>query len=488
MAQARNGAGRNVPFLPAWRPQEHQLLVLDDQGAPKSIKPSDFGIGGRDRSWNAQAQNFISANLPQLHALSVEPELVPHRDGIDLRLRPSGVVGAVPLLAPDTRKITGGLLVRPRFGWDGIGPLLERVGWSAQPRILDLPMVPGSAREVPPWVLAGPVLDRLAALLKELRRGFRMQEAVRESPRGQILWGRYVTQQITRGTYHQLPCRYPDLGPDIVLRGHLRWGIEVVQRSLGPYSVSDAIARHLAERARVLLLDLQDTPARAPDHRSLNLHKRGTGLLSQALSLGLEALGWIVDERGLAGRSQSDGLAWAMPMYAVFERWVEHVFRTWASGFGGSIRSGHTRQTNVPIQWLRPGYRSLTGLVPDLVVHHGTRIYVIDAKYKGHFQELDETRWTALADELRQEHRHDVHQVLAYAALFEAPEVISVLVYPMHHATWQRLAAQRRTVARALLSAGGRPVMLAVLGLPMVLPNDIGIASLVGTLDELRAS
>jgi hypothetical protein len=122
------------------------------------------------------------------------------------------------------------------------------------------------------------------------------------------------------------------------------------------------------------------------------------------------------------------------------------------------------------------------------VVHHGTRIYVIDAKYKGHFQELDETRWTALADELRQEHRHDVHQVLAYAALFEAPEVISVLVYPMHHATWQRLAAQRRTVARALLSAGGRPVMLAVLGLPMVLPNDIGIASLVGTLDELRAS
>lgn len=486
MARPYSGRGRNNAFVPAWSPQQRRLLTLDDQGSPRSIDLADFGVGGRDRSWNAHAQNFIAANRPQFAALGIGPELVPDRDRIDLRLRPGGVVGAVPLHAPDTRKITGGVVVRPRFGWDGIGPLLERVGWSAQPQILELPLVPGSAREVPPWVLAGPVLNRLAALLKELRRGFRMQEAVRQTPRGQILWGRYLTQAVARGAYHQLPCRFPELGPDALLRGHVRWGIEVVQRSLAPYSVADVIAGHLTQRAQALLFDLQDTRARAPDHHSLNLLLRSNGLPSEVLSQGLEALGWIADERGLAGRSQSDGLAWALPMHAVFERWVEHVVCTWARGFGGEVRSGRTNQTRVPIQWLRPGHGSLTGLVPDLMVHHGPRVYVIDAKYKGHFQELDETRWLALAETLREDHRHDVHQILAYAALFEAAEITSVLVYPMHRATWQRLAPTGRAVAKATISTGGRPVRLALVGLPMTVPNDDGVLPLVGTLEDLR--
>lgn len=468
-------------------PQQRQLLTLEDQGAPRSINLSDFGVGGRDRSWNVHARNFIAANRPQFDALGIGAELVPDRDHIDLRLRPGGVVGAVPLRAPDTRKIAGGVVVRPRFGWDGIGPLLARVGWSAQPEIIEFPLVPGSAREVPPWVLAGPVLNRLAALLKELRRGFRMQETVRQTPRGEILWGRYLTQQVARGAYHQLPCRFPDLGPDALLRGHLRWGIEVVQRSLELYSVTDVIARHLAQRAQALLFDLQDTPARAPDHHSLNLLLRSTGLPSEVLSRGLEALGWIADERGLAGRSPSDGLAWALPMHAVFERWVEYVVRAWAGGFGGQVRSGRTHQTSVSIQWHRPGHGSLTGLVPDLVVHQGRRVYVIDAKYKAHFQELDETRWLALAAELREDHRHDVHQILAYAALFEAPEITSVLVYPMHRTTWQRLAPNGRAVAKAMISQGGRPVTLALVGLPIVLPSDDGLLPLTRTLEELRA-
>ncbi len=488
MAQARRARRRQPVFVSAWKPKQRPLLTLSDQGAPVTIEPGLFGIGGRDRSWNAHAENFISANRPQLAALDVRPELAAETHEIALRLCPGGTVGAIPLRTPDTRKVAGGVVVRPRFGWDGIGPLLQQIGWVASPRVLEMPLVPGSAREVPPWVLAGPVLQRLASLLREIRKGFRMHEEVRQAPRGQILWQRYVTEQMSRGAFHQVPCRFPELGPDALLRAYLRWGLERVHRSLVPYAVIDLIARRLSEQAEGLLNSLKDTSARAPDRRTLDQLMRGVGLPSAVLQRGLQALGWIVDERGLAGAAETNGLAWALPMHELFERWVEHVACIWAREFGGEVLTGRSDETVVPIEWDRGAHGSLRSLVPDLVVRHQDHVYVIDAKYKGHFQEFDDARWLALSKELRNEHRHDLHQVLAYASLFGGAEITAILVYPMFERTWSRLAEVGRTVIQASLSGAGRPIRLALAGVPVRLPEGVSVATVARTLDALRAS
>lgn len=488
MARARRSRRRQPAFVPAWKPKQRPLLRLSDQGAPVPIDPGLFGIGGRDRGWNAHAENFISANRPQLTALDIQPEFAAQAREIALRLRPGGVVGAVPLRTPDTRKVAGGVVVRPRFGWEGIGPLLQQIGWVASPRVLELPLVPGSAREVPPWVLAGPVLQRLASLLREIRKGFRMHEDVRQVPRGQILWQRYVAEQASRGAFHQMPCRFPELGPDALLRSYLRWGLERVHRSLVPYAVVDSIARRLSEQAEGLLVGLRDASARAPDRRTLDQLLRGAGLPSAVLQQGLQALAWIVDERGLAGAAETDGLAWALPMHELFERWVEHVVRLWGREFGGQVLAGRAHETVVPIDWDRRAHGSMKSLVPDLVVRHQDRVYVIDAKYKGHFQEFDDARWLALSEELRDEHRCDLHQVLAYASLYEAAEMTAVLVYPMRERTWTRLAERGRTVVQARLSGGGRLLRLALAALPLRTPEAGSISTVVRSLDRLRAT
>ncbi len=486
MVRARRNRRRQPVFVSAWKPKQRPLLMLYDQGAPVSIDPALFGIGGRDRSWNTHAENFISANRPQLTALDVQPELAAQTSEIALRLRPGGVVGAVPLRTPDTRKVAGGVVVRPRFGWEGIGPLLQQVGWVASPRVLEMPLVPGSAREVPPWVLAGPVLQRLASLLREIRKGFHMHEEVRQMPRGQILWQRYVIEQMSRGAFHQMPCRFPELGPDALLRGYIRWGLERVHGSLVPYAMVDMIARRLSEQAKGLLYGLKDTAVQTPDRRSLDGLTRAVGLPSAVLQQGLQAFGWIVDERGLAGAAETDGIAWALPMHELFERWVEHVARTWAHEFGGQVLAGRAEETVVPIDWGRGVHGSMRSLIPDLIVRHHDHIYVIDAKYKGHFQELDDARWLALSAKLRDEHRHDLHQILAYASLFDGAEITAILVYPMHHRTWTRLAQHDRTVARAILTGGGRLVHLALIGIPMQIPAGESAASLALTWSCLR--
>ena len=468
-----------------WQRRSPSMLILNDQGASARVSAEAFGITGRDRSWNSYAQNFLSANGAQLRALGARAALVPDADQIHMCLKPGGTVGAVPLRSATTRKIVGGLVIRPRFGWNDIGPLLQEIGWTASPQLLEFPLVPGAAREVPPWVLAGPILERFRTLIRELTRGFSLHEEVRQTLRGQVAWHRYVNEHVSHGAYHQLPCRFPELGPDVKLRAMLRWGLEVVHRSLSSWAVVDSIARHLAEQARELLMLLTDVKPLMPGKSQMGHLLRTTGLPPVALQRGLQALGWLVDERGLAGTTETDGLAWCLPMHELFERWVEHLARLWAHGFGGHVRSRRTYETLIPIRWQRSTVQSLHSLVPDIIVQQGRRVWIIDAKYKGHFEELDDVRWKELAEELQAEHRHDLHQVLAYAATADADEVTSVLVYPMFLPTWQRLVETNRTFTAATIAVGGRVLRLVLTGVPVQMPSANSVSEVVASWDAL---
>ena len=108
----------------------------------------------------------------------------------------------------------------------------------------------------------------------------------------------------------------------------------------------------------------------------------------------------------------------------------------------------------------------MTHLVPDIVVRRGKAIRVVDAKYKAHFAELDEQAWTKMTDEIRDSHRADIHQVLAYASLYDAEEITATLVYPLRHSTWEALHARQRDRARAELFHGKRCIRLELRGLP----------------------
>lgn len=129
-------------------------------------------------------------------------------------------------------------------------------------------------------------------------------------------------------------------------------------------------------------------------------------------------------------------------------------------------------------------------LVPltDLVVRHGEDVYIIDAKNKGYFKELDNQRWAELAEELRSEHRHDLHQVLAYASLFDAHRVTAVLAYPMFTSTRLRLSSSGHATISANPTHGGRELQLVLIGLPLQVPEACTTEDLAVKFDYLRQS
>lgn len=298
-------------------------------------------------------------NEEALTKLDVSHEIRSCDTGVQMMLRPGGHAGAIPLRSAQTGHVAGGFLVEPRFGWAGVGRVLVSTGWAAAPEILDFPLVPGSGREVPPWVLAGPVLQRLDDLLRTLHRGYQSAEQVLQKPRGQLLWNRYISESLSRGHWANLPCRFPDLSMDPLVRRMVRWALERVRQDLVVVGGTDLVARLLIAVADKLLAKLADVVPLIPSRPQLDHLASGDRVVQVSLRRGLEALGWIVDERGLGGGREMDGLAWDAPLDFLWERYVEAEVRREASVQGGVVRVGRARETLVPLDWSDPSHRSM---------------------------------------------------------------------------------------------------------------------------------
>ena len=448
------------------RPREAKpLYTAVDHGHPVVIRQSDFAPASRTGSWGTFAESFIRFNERSINELGVQLDLAAGTPEPVIRLIPGTSAGAAPLRSAQTGAVVAGLVVKPRFGWSGVGNVMSETGWAASPNFLDLPLVPGSARQVPPWVLAGPVLFRLQSLLKSITPGYSLRDEIRASPRGSVLWPRYVSESLVRGAWQRIPCRYPDLTSDPALRSFVRWALERVRSQLLRVGRTEIVATELVRIATRLLEGLIDVPSRKP--RSQDLDRAGTPrLLENAVRNGLQALGWVVDERGLGGGQEMDGLAWQLPLEQLWERYVEAKVRADVGREGGDISVGRLGQTVFPLHWSTSTARSMTHLVPDIVVRRGQSVRVVDAKYKAHFAEIDEQMWMRISSDIREAHRADVHQVLAYASLYDADDLTATLMYPLRFATWEALHARQRDAAFADLFHGSRRVRLELRGIP----------------------
>jgi 5-methylcytosine-specific restriction endonuclease McrBC regulatory subunit McrC len=453
-------------------PAQRPLISAVDHGNPVTVKPELFAPALRDGGWGPFAETFLRMNEAALNALDVTAELSATSDGASIRLRPGGHTGAVPLRSAQSGKVAGGFVVRPRFGWAGVGRVLGEIRWYTAPEFLEQPLVPGSGREVPPWVLAGPVIARLQVLLRTLRRGYSEKEAVLKRPRGRILWDRYRSESLVRGRWDKLPCRFPELESDPRLRRAIRWTLERLHRDLVRVGGTDRVSAELAALVVHLIEShLSEVTPVMPTRNELSHFSPGGRLMEEALRRGLEAIAWIVEERGLGGGRELDGLAWQLPLDQLWENYVEAVIRREVAMTGGELRSGRLGQTVFPLNWSDPTYRTLGHLVPDIVVRRSRSILVIDAKYKAHLAEIDEAGWHHFADEQREAHRADLHQVLAYAALYDAEEITATLVYPVRFDTWKALKSRGMDISSADLLHGGRRITLQLRGLPFGTPS-----------------
>lgn len=435
-----------------------------------------FGGEGRDPSVAAErrAEAFIRANRGILRDFAIEPD-VRRTDGRPVvRFRTSARAGAIPLVSPVSGRPDLGLVVEPRFQWSSVGEVMAATGMRVTPELLPLPELPQSERRIPPWVLSSVVLRRIDALLSRLTRRFVLHSADERAPRGQIDWPTYLEQRLTTGRAADVPCRYPDLREDEHLLSSIHYVLRVHRDALLTQRTAGVVVRELLGLCETLLRRVNTTAPRAPAASRLASWQR-TPLSSRVFKEGLQAIEWTVEERGLAGMSELAGLAWRLDLEVFFEAWVETVVERLGRSVGARLRAGRLNQTKVPINWEPKWAGSQRSLIPDVVLERADLTVVFDAKYKQHGEELNLGGWRSADEMLREHHRNDLLQVLAYAGLFNTSRVVACLVYPCSPATWTSLVERDRVVHRARIPAGDREVELALAAIPMA--GDVSAAA-----------
>ena len=413
MAQRRRKPSFGGSALRA-EPSSKVLLKTTDFGKPVTVNSRVLGFHG-DR-W---VEPFLEANRFNLRRLDVKTEIridpIPRVD-----LYPGKKIGAVPLFNPANRKVAGGLLVEPRFKWSALGSVFNSIGFSVEPSLGGSPLVPGSAREVPPWLLAAPVIERIAKMLKHRRRGFVPTLEKRNSPRGRVDWLSWASNDLSTGNWTRFPCSYSEPDDDPNLMGAVRWTLRRLREELSSVAWT-APGRNLLGRASQMQTLVGPGPLLRPTSSIMPIGS------SEWVSEAVEAMGWVADERGLAGSRTLDGLAWDLSVEEVWEAWV------WA--FAGSLSQqlGMTvntfKGTRKPLHW-EGAVKSMGSLAPDIELRGNDITILMDAKYKPHFSLLRRKGWPGLSEDVRAQHRADIHQALAYSSMSPSNEVFTILAYP----------------------------------------------------------
>jgi len=438
---------------------ETSLLAAGWLGGRESRNPEDLA--------ERRAENLLKSNSGILRDFKIEAD-VRRRDGrAMITFLTQSRVGALPLLSPVTGRPDFGLVIEPRFSWSSIGEVLNATGFRVVPQLLPLPELPYSDRRIPPWVLSTIVLVRMKHLLDQLSRRFVTAKSDLSFPKGSVDWSQYATTRLPRAQALALPCTYPDLRDDEKLRGAIHFVLREHRSSLMGQRFAGVVVLELLALCESLLARVAGSIPIRPRSTDFTGWYRQS-IVSRVFSEGLHAIEWTLDERGLAGLSELAGLSWRLDMETFFEGWVEALAEQVGREVGASVQAGRKEQTRVALDW-RPSFvGSQKSLLPDVVLSTPDTTVVFDAKYKEHGEEIQQYGWRALADEVRERHRADLLQVLAYSTLYDTHRVVSCLVYPCRPDTFADLLARDRVVSRAVVHAAPtRTVELALAAVPL---------------------
>jgi 5-methylcytosine-specific restriction endonuclease McrBC regulatory subunit McrC len=478
---------RPVTQLDGIRPPNSSFFVTLNDNSSCVVSAVDFfhlsKLDRRQRLPTAArlADRLIRRNAAILSAAQIEcvPEF--KSDDVFIRLQARNTIGAIPLVSPTTGKADYGVIVKPRFPWDGIGAMLGQMGWRVAPTPLKFDTFKGSERSIPPWVLSSMILLRISNLLKSLGRRFEVIAENLTAPRGQVRWNEYASRSLPTGQFLSVPCTFPDLRRDRHLLGTIRYCLERVIEGLQSQVEHGAFVNRLIDLAQQLLFDVRDVPIFIPRPTQMEAWLRKP-LKTESYVDGMQALLWTIEKRGLAGASKLEGIPWVMEMEAFFEAWIETLFHSIARTTGGIMKVGRLRQTTRPIAWDPPYLGSQKSLMPDIWLQWGSTTLVVDAKYKRHFEELQMRSWGSIEAEWKEQHRNDLLQVLAYANLAESRTIVSCLAYPCTPATWTYLKEAGRLFHKAEITVGPRALHLWLTAAPMKATLDEVVSPIINEL------
>ena len=344
--------------------------------------------------------------------------------------------------------------------------MLAQMGWRVTPSLLKLPLVKGTERKIPPWVLSSVILVRLKNLLDLLDRHFEIIHSEEKIPKGKINWTTYSTRSIPTANFFKIPCQYPSLIDDRELISTIHFTLKKQLASLENQRNMAGVVLVLIELCQSLLKRVSYISPRPPSPLLFTKWISGT-FHTDIFRDGIQALEWVIDEKGLAGLSSIQGIPWMLSMDEFFEAWIETLTARLVRDIGGNIYVGRKRETITSIHWDIPYTGTQKYLLPDSIIEREDAVFIFDAKYKQHWEEINRLNWSEIEEDIQERHRNDLLQAIAYSTLRSEKKIVTFLIYPCQTSTWESLSQRGQLFRHATIAADGRNIEVVLTAVPM---------------------
>lgn len=394
----------------------HEIPCLTERSSPLSGKELQKKVfkGADKRIIGLYLQKFIQYNSDLFSFLGIEAIIEGSDLNASINFKSSQFIGTIPLRAPDTGKQIGDFVVSPRFSginrFEEYVEILDLLGGEINPEFIDsLPLASKKAFRPPLYLEAVKFISALEKLIKQNWKKFDNKEVQSQQPIGQINWNKYVNQSYKVENRLVFPTRKNFLSEFHSEFSEIRFVYDLCKSELLSPNTPVTIRTHILKRISFL------------DER-LYFHK--PKITSKIPIKNADSL-IIKDTKHIANRILNfnliDGTAWRVDFADVFEKFIQHVFKEVAKSMGGrfipNLKINSTSRNK--FHW------NLNHLEPDGALIKDDLVMFIDAKYKSHlYNKYDQS------ESLKEEHRKDLHQILAYSSFNDAKNKYSFLCYP----------------------------------------------------------
>lgn len=397
-----------------------------------------------DKRYIGQAlQKLIDYNASGFNFIGVTPFILGSDQSASLAFRSSEFIGAIPLRAPDTGKQIGDFVILPRFigsdKFENYIEILNLLGKEISPVFKEsIPLASGSNFRPPLYLEAVKFINAIEHLVKTHWTKFNNIEKFVNHPAGEVNWNKYIAHEYKVENRLKFPTRKNILSEFHKEYSEIRYVFDICKLELQSSNTPFSIRSKFRERLSFL-------------EEKLYMHKplpTTNIILESADSL------FVKNCKELANKILNfklvESTAWKVDFSDVFEKLVQYIFKETAKETGGRLIPNvkFRSKSALHFSW------ELKHIEPDAVYQKNDTVVFIDAKYKSNLYNK-----FSKSENLKIDHRHDLHQILAYSSFSKSDSKFGILCYPS-----DILEIKKTTFATGVNSSIGT---ILILGIPL---------------------
>lgn len=366
------------------------------------------------RNLEGTIQKFLLLNKKMLSFAGIAVDMNGTGSNLSIRFKTSGYIGAIPIKMPYDGIAHKDFQITPRFDnsshvFSDLTQLLSKLEYSISPEYADGEELSLPLQLRPPmYYEAAKFIELFEKAQKQNWVKFEVVKGNHTIPKSNTDWSKYaktVSDPIKALTYPS--------SDSILSVNHREWQeliyvFEIATSIILQQNVPESI--RYKYRDRIVTLQKKNSSIKALMTNNIPIHASDPYAIKTAKQ----------QANTILQKGTTSCVAWRIDMAKLFECYVQHVVSKSLYGIGGTVMPNSKIQGRGQIsQW------GLKYLEPDMIVKCNSKIFMADAKYKAHYYAYGQNSET-----LKETHRHDLHQLLAYCSFSPEKNKTGILFYP----------------------------------------------------------